>query len=87
MKVFIDTRVFIALLVKRETFHLEVVEKYHDYKNQKANFYTSDYVLDELLTWFVSHLSASNTKKIVTATAKNLKRFFQTSPAHHFLKQ
>lgn len=50
MKVFIDTSAFVALLVAKETDHQIVAKKYHDYRQKRAIFFTSDYVLDELFT-------------------------------------
>ncbi|MBI4009433.1 type II toxin-antitoxin system VapC family toxin [Candidatus Roizmanbacteria bacterium] len=50
MKVFIDTSAFIALLVESETDHKKCAKKYLDYRQHRATFLTSDYVLDELFT-------------------------------------
>lgn len=50
MKVFIDTSAFVALLVEKETDHKIVAKKYHDYRQNRAILFTSDYVLDELFT-------------------------------------
>lgn len=50
MKVFFDTSAFLALFIKEETHHKEVASKYLAYKQQRALFLTSDYVLDELYT-------------------------------------
>lgn len=50
MKVFIDTSAFVALLVENETDHKRVAKKYLDYRQHRAIFLTSDYVLDELFT-------------------------------------
>jgi len=50
MKVFFDTSAFIAFFIKEDVKHEEVVEKYKEYKRQRALFLTSDYVLDELYT-------------------------------------
>lgn len=50
MKVFIDTSAFVALLVNKETHHQKVAKKYHDYRQKRVIFFTSDYVLDELFT-------------------------------------
>ena len=47
MKVFIDTSAFIALILKDESFHEKVVNKYKVYKKSRAQLITSDYVLDE----------------------------------------
>lgn len=50
MKVFIDTSAFVAVLVESETDHKKVAKKYSDYRQHRATFLTSDYVLDELFT-------------------------------------
>lgn len=50
MKVFIDTSAFVALLVDKEKYHREAVEKYQEYRQQKTILLTSHYVLDELFT-------------------------------------
>ncbi len=61
MKVLIDTGAFIAYFIKQEKFHDDTVSKYKFYRQQKAILLTSDYILDELLTWF----SAKQTKQIL----------------------
>ncbi len=50
MKVFIDTSAFVALFVEKEKFHQEVAKKYQEYRQERATFLTSAYVLDELYT-------------------------------------
>lgn len=50
MKVLIDTSAFVAVLVESETDHKKVAKKYLDYRQHRATFLTSDYVLDELFT-------------------------------------
>ncbi len=50
MKVFIDTSVFISLSVKKDINYQRVKKKYQEYKQQRALFLTSDYILDELYT-------------------------------------
>lgn len=50
MKIFIDTSAFVALLVESETDHKKVATIYLDYRQHRATFLTSDYVLDELFT-------------------------------------
>lgn len=70
MKIFIDTSAFIAHLIKQEIDHDEVLAKYNLYRNQKAIFLTSNYVIDELLTWFVSHQNKISTQKLVNFLEK-----------------
>ena len=50
MKVFIDTGAFIAIFVSSERFHPKASKKYKDYRKQRAQLFTSYYVLDELFT-------------------------------------
>ncbi len=50
MKVFIDTGAFIALFVSSEKYHSKVSKKYKEYRKQRAQLFTSYYILDELFT-------------------------------------
>ncbi len=50
MKIFVDTSAFIAFILDREFLHEQVSKQYSLYKQEKAYFFTSDYVLDELFT-------------------------------------
>jgi predicted nucleic acid-binding protein len=50
MKVLIDTSAFVSLLVENEQSHKKVVEQYKNYRQQRAIFFTSFYILDELFT-------------------------------------
>lgn len=50
MKIFVDTSAFIAYLIVQEKYHNVVVKKFESYINQRALFFTSDYILDELYT-------------------------------------
>lgn len=65
MKVFLDTSMFIAFFLKQEAHHNEVVEKYTFYKNQNPTFITSNYVLDELYTWFNAKQNKSFLGKLI----------------------
>lgn len=67
MKVFIDTGIFIAFFIRQESRHGDVADKYQWYRKNKAIFFTSTYVLDELLTWFTYHQPSAATEKIVRA--------------------
>ena len=64
MKVFIDTSAFIAYFIKQQEHHEEVLRKYNSYRDQKAIIITSDYVLDELFTWFNAKLPKSSLEKL-----------------------
>lgn len=70
MKVFIDTGAFIAFFIKQEKFHDDVVGRYNLYRKTKANFITSDYILDELLTWFSAKQSKSILEKLILSLQK-----------------
>lgn len=64
MKIFIDTGAFIAYFVKQEAFHDDVVKKYKFYIQAKAKLLTSNYILDELLTWFSNKQTKYLTEKL-----------------------
>jgi uncharacterized protein len=49
-KVFIDTWAWLALGYRREDRHSEVIQIYQTLRSRRATIYTSDYVLDELIT-------------------------------------
>ena len=70
MKVFIDTGVFIAYFIKQERYHFDVVSKYKFYRQQKATLLTSDYILDELMTWFSAKQSKQILEKLISAIQK-----------------
>ncbi len=65
MKIFIDTGIFIAYFLKQEASHDNVVKKYKFYTQAKAQFVTSNYILDELLTWFSSKQTRYFTEKVI----------------------
>lgn len=65
MKVFIDSGAFIAYFLKQEASHDDVVRKYHFYIQTKAKFFTSNYILDELLTWFSNKQAKHFTEKLI----------------------
>lgn len=70
MKVFIDTGAFIAYFIKQEKYHEDVVRKYKLYRQQKSTLLTSDYILDELLTWFCAKQNKQILEKLVLALQK-----------------
>lgn len=69
MKVFIDTSAFMALILKDESFHEKVVNRYKVYKKSRAQLITSDYVLDELYTRCV-YKAGSHGAKLATGLIK-----------------
>lgn len=70
MKVFIDTGAFIAYFIKQEKYHNDVVNKYKFYRHQKVTLLTSDYILDELMTWFSAKQSKQVLEKLISAIQK-----------------
>lgn len=65
MKIFVDSGVFIAYFLKQEAFHEDVVKRYHFYMHVKAQLFSSNYILDELLTWFSSKQTKYFTEKLI----------------------
>lgn len=62
MKIFIDTSAFVAIIIKDESLHRQVIEQYNAYKEKRARFLTSDYVLDEVYTRCMSIGGSHRTK-------------------------
>lgn len=48
--IFIDTWGWVALGNRSEKHHEEVMKAYKEFRNRRMKVYTSDYVLDELIT-------------------------------------
>lgn len=71
MKVFIDTGAFIALFASSERYHLKVAKKYKDYRKQRAQFFTSYYILDELLTRLIYDFGKPITQKVIELLNKS----------------
>ena len=65
MKIFLDTGFFIAYFLKSETLHSKVVARYKFYRRQKAGFFTSNYILDELFTWLTRNLDRPAAERII----------------------
>jgi len=65
MKIFIDTGAFIALFVKSEINHKKVAVKYKEYKQKRALFLTSNYILDELYTRLMYDFGKNITYKVI----------------------
>ena len=64
MKIFFDTGAFIALFISQEKYHKQIFTKYRDYRKQRALFYTSYYILDELFTRLIYDFGKSAIEKI-----------------------
>lgn len=48
--IFMDTWAFLALAHRQDSHHQIAAETYHSLRKQKYLFYTTDYVVDELIT-------------------------------------
>lgn len=81
MKVFIDTSVFISYFLKQDILNIETTEKFNFYKKQNAIFLTSNYILDELFTWFCTKKTQFFLEKVINAIsemqeARSIKVFY-----------
>ena len=74
MKVFIDTGAFIAIFVSSERFHPKASKKYKDYRKQRAQLFTSYYVLDELFTRLIYDFGKSATQKAIDLLNKSIEK-------------
>lgn len=74
MKVFFDTGAFIALFVSSEKYHKQIADKYADYRKQRALFYTSYYILDELFTRLIYDFGKTFTQKIINLLLKSIEK-------------
>lgn len=72
MKVFIDTGAFIALFVSSERYHPKVSKKYKDYRKQRAQLFTSYFILDELFTRLIYDFGKSITQKAIDLLNKSI---------------
>lgn len=74
MKVFFDTGAFIALFISQEKYHKQISNKYNDYRKQRALFYTSYYILDELFTRLIYDFGKSATEKVIGLLMKSIEK-------------
>jgi len=74
MKIFFDTGSFIALFVTQEKSHKQVSDKYTQYRKQRALFYTSYYILDELYTRLIYDFGKVATEKIIHLLTKSIEK-------------
>lgn len=70
MKVFIDTSAFISYFMKQDVSNVEAIEKFNFYKKQNAIFLTSNYILDELFTWFCAKKTKFFLEKAINAISE-----------------
>ena len=73
MKIFFDTGVFIALFISQEKYHKQISDKYRDYRKQRALFFTSYYILDELFTRLIYDFGKVATEKVMNLLMKSIK--------------
>ena len=62
-RVFVDTGAWIALAVKNDNYHMQALQIATDLKSHNTLLMTSDYVLDETVTWLrynVGHSAATD---------------------------
>ena len=74
MKIFIDTGIFIALFVSSERYHSKVSKKYKDYRKQRAQLFTSYYILDELFTRLIYDFGKSISQKAIDLLNKSIEK-------------
>lgn len=79
MKIFVDTGPLIALLNPRDSNHGNAAEQFRKVKGTGKPAFTSDYVLDEVITYFTRKTKTPE----VVATLCDL---VQKSPYVHLLK-
>lgn len=85
MLIFIDTSVFIALMVSTEIWHKKCLAKYQEYSKKQTIFYTNDLVLAELYTRLVydfgKQACVKAIKTIGSLREQGYLRVFQTDAA------
>ena len=74
MKVFIDTGAFIALFVFSEKYHKQISNKYSEYRKQRAQLFTSYYILDELYTRLIYDFGKASTQKAIELLNKSIEK-------------
>lgn len=72
MKVFIDTSAYIALFIASEIHHQKVKRCYQHYRKQRALFFTSDYILDELFTRLLYDFGKHATTRVINLLNKSV---------------
>jgi len=70
MKVFVDTSVFISYFLKRDILNKETIDKFDFYKKQNVIFLTSNYIIDELFTWFCTKKTKFFLEKVINAISE-----------------
>jgi len=84
--VFVDTWGWMALGHRREPRHAEVARLYQELRDQDIPLYTSDYVLDELITLLfrreVFEEAARFVEGILAASARDQLQIARVTPDH-----
>lgn len=78
MKIFFDTSSFIALQIPSDSKHQQVLDKYQEYKKERARFFTSDYILDELYTRLVYDFGKEITSRTIKIINQAVERHEMT---------
>lgn len=74
MKLFIDTWGWLTLKDRKETRHREVKGFYQETQNQEVTVYTSDYVLDEVITLLFRRLHFKDAREAVLDLDKAIRK-------------
>lgn len=72
MKVFLDTGFFLAFFIASEKYHSAAVKKYKQYRERRALFFSSAYILDELFTRLICDFGKNETLKIIRRLGESL---------------
>lgn len=73
-KLFIDTWGWIVIHNKREPRHKEVNRLYRDFRLEKGEVYTTDYVLDETITLLFRRLPFDQAKASLTLLNESIEK-------------
>lgn len=74
MKVFIDTSAFVALFVDNEKSHQKAAQEYRYYRQEKANLFTSHYILDELFTRLLYYGNKIDIRNLIAKLKQSISR-------------
>ncbi len=74
IRVLIDTSAFIANLIENEKYHDLVKDQYQTYRRHRAEFITTDYVYDELITRVRYDFGVDQMKEVMNLITRSLKR-------------
>lgn len=74
MRIFIDTGAFLVLFISSEKYHQQTAGKYKTYRKQRASFFTSFFILDELFTRLIYDFGATKTQKVIDLLEKSIQQ-------------